>query len=140
MLKGKNIVLGITGGIAAYKAVEVASRLRQAGAEVYVIMTREATEFVTELTFREISGHPVVMDMWSKVTHWNVQHIALANLADMVLVVPATANILGKAAAGLADDMLTTTLLATKAQLRPRCALRSPHRPRRPKANSSNLR
>lgn len=115
MLKGKNIVLGITGGIAAYKAVEVASRLRQAGAEVYVIMTREATEFVTELTFREISGHPVVMDMWSKVTHWNVQHIALANLADMVLVVPATANILGKAAAGLADDMLTTTLLATKA-------------------------
>lgn len=115
MLKGKNIVLGVTGGIAAYKAVEAASRLRQAGAEVYVIMTREATEFVTELTFREISGHPVVMDMWSKVTHWNVQHIALANLADMVLIVPATANIIGKAAAGLADDMLTTTLLATKA-------------------------
>ena len=115
MLQGKNIVLGITGGIAAYKAVEVASRLRQAGAEVYVIMTREATEFVTELTFREISGHPVVMDMWTKVTHWNVQHIALANLADLVLIVPATANILGKSAAGLADDMLTTTLLATKA-------------------------
>ncbi len=117
MLEGKKIVLGVTGGIAAYKTVEVASRLRQAGAEVYVIMTRAAKEFVTELTFREISGHPVASDMWAPVTHWNVAHIALANLADAVLVAPATANLLAKAAHGLADDMLTTTLLATAAPL-----------------------
>lgn len=115
MLEGKKIVLGVTGGIAAYKAVEVASRLRQAGAEVHVVMTREATEFVTELTFREISGNPVTMDMWAPVTHWNVAHIALANLADAVLIAPATANIIAKAAVGIADDMLSTTLLATSA-------------------------
>ena len=115
MLEGKKIVLGVTGGIAAYKAVEVASRLRQAGAEVHVVMTREATEFVTELTFREISGNPVTMDMWAPVTHWNVAHVALANLADAVLIAPATANIIAKAAVGIADDMLSTTLLATSA-------------------------
>lgn len=117
MLEGKKIVLGVTGGIAAYKAVEVASRLRQAGAEVHVVMTREATEFVTELTFREISSNPVTMDMWAPVTHWNVAHIALANLADAVLIAPATANIIAKAAVGIADDMLSTTLLATAAPL-----------------------
>ena len=114
-LSGKKIVLGVTGGIAAYKAVEVASRLRKAGAEVHVIMTREATEFVTELTFREISGQPVTTDMWSKVTHFQVEHIALANLADLMLIAPATANIIAKTAAGIADDMLTTTLLAVRA-------------------------
>jgi len=117
MLKGKNIVLGITGGIAAYKSIEIASRLRQAGAEIYVIMTQEATEFVTELTFREVTGHPVVVSMWDKVTHWNVQHIALAQMADLVLIAPATANIIAKAAVGIADDMLTTTLLATTAPI-----------------------
>ena len=117
MLKDKKIVLGITGGIAAYKAVEVASRLRQAGAEVHVIMTKEAREFVTELTFREISGNPVASDMWAPVAHWNVAHIALAKMADLMLIAPATANILSKAALGIADDMLTTTLLATKAPI-----------------------
>ena len=76
LLKGKKIVLGVTGGIAAYKAVEVVSRLRKAGAEVHVMMTREATEFVTELTFREISGNPVAQDMWAKVQQYNVEHIA----------------------------------------------------------------
>lgn len=116
-LTGKKIVLGVTGGIAAYKAVEIASRLRKAGAEVHVIMTREATEFVTELTFREITGQPVTVDMWAKVTNFNVEHIALANLADIMLIAPATANIIAKTAAGIADDMLTTTLLATKAPL-----------------------
>lgn len=116
-LSGKKIVLGVTGGIAAYKAVEVVSRLRKAGAQVHVIMTKEAAEFVTELTFREISGQPVTVDMWSKVPHFNVEHIALAQLADLMLVVPATANILAKAATGIADDMLTTTLLATKAPI-----------------------
>ena len=114
-LSGKKIVLGVTGGIAAYKAVEIASRLKKAGAEVHVIMTRGAENFVTELTFREISGQPVTTDMWAKVPHYHVEHIALATLADAVLIAPATANVLAKAAAGIADDMLTTTLLATKA-------------------------
>lgn len=117
MLKDKKIVLGVTGGIAAYKAVEVASRLRKAGAEVHVIMTKGATNFVTGLTFREISGNPVTTTMWGEVTQWNVEHIALANLADMVLIVPATANLIAKAVCGMADDMLTTTLLATKAPI-----------------------
>ena len=117
MLKDKKIVLGVTGGIAAYKAVEVASRLRKAGAEVHVIMTKGATNFVTGLTFREISGNPVTTTMWGEVNQWNVEHIALANLADMVLIVPATANLIAKAACGMADDMLPTTLLATKAPI-----------------------
>lgn len=116
-LDGKNVVVGVTGGIAAYKAVEVVSRLRKAGASVHVIMTREATEFVTELTFREISANPVAVDMWAKVTQHNVEHIALATLADIMLIVPATANIIAKAAVGIADDMLSTTILATKAPL-----------------------
>ncbi|MBO6235269.1 MAG: bifunctional phosphopantothenoylcysteine decarboxylase/phosphopantothenate--cysteine ligase CoaBC, partial [Schwartzia sp.] len=115
MLQGKKILLGVTGGIAAYKAVEVVSRLRKAGAEVRVVMTKEATEFVTELTFREISGNPVAVDMWAPIRHWNVAHIALAEWADLALVAPATANILAKAALGVADDMLTTTLLAVTA-------------------------
>ena len=117
MLKDKKIVLGVTGGIAAYKAAGVVSKLKQAGAEVRVIMTKEAAEFVTPLTFRELSGSPVAMDMWAEVTHWNVAHIALANWADVFLVAPATANVLAKAANGIADDLLTTTLLATKAPI-----------------------
>lgn len=117
MLQGKNIVLGVTGGIAAYKSVEIASRLRKLGANVHVIMTEGAQNFVTELTFREISGNPVSTTMWGKVANYNVEHIALANLADMVLVAPATANLIAKAAHGIADDMLTTTLLATKAPI-----------------------
>lgn len=115
MLKDKNIVLGVTGGIAAYKAVEVVSRLRKAGAIVHVIMTEEATAFLTPLTFREISQNPVSVSMWEKVTHFNVEHIALATLADLLLIAPATANIIGKAANGIADDMLSTTLMATTA-------------------------
>lgn len=116
-LKGREIVVGVTGGIAAYKAVEVVRRLKKLGAGVHVVMTREATEFVTELTFREISGQQVAQDMWEKAPQYHVEHIALARLAELVLVVPATANILAKAAAGLADDLLSTTLLATKAQV-----------------------
>lgn len=113
--EGKHVVLGVTGGIAAYKAVEIVSRLKKAGAHVHVIMTRGAQNFVTELTFREMSGAPVVTDMWAKVTQYQVEHIALARLADLVLVAPATANFLAKASYGMADDMLTTTLLATRA-------------------------
>ena len=116
-LTGKHVVLGVTGGIAAYKAVEVVSRLKKKGAQVHVILTRGAQNFVTELTFREMSDAPVLTDMWAKVTHYHVEHIALAKLADLVLVAPATANFLAKAACGMADDMLTTTLLATKAPI-----------------------
>lgn len=115
MLKNKNILLAVCGGIAAYKVVDVASRLRKLGANVHVVMTKEATEFVTPLTFQEISGNPVNVSMWDKVTNWNVEHIALASLADLVLIAPATANIIGKIANGIADDMLSTVIMATKA-------------------------
>lgn len=115
MLQGKNIVMGVTGGIAVYKAVEVVSRLKKCGANVHIIMTKAATQFVTPLTFREISGNPVITDMWSELKTWNVEHIALASLADIFLVAPATANIIGKIANGIADDMLSTTVMATKA-------------------------
>lgn len=117
MLKGKNILLGVCGGIAAYKAVEIASRLRKLGATVDVIMTSAATKFVTPLTFQEITGNPVSTDMWEKVHTWNVEHIALAQKADLVLIAPATADIIAKLAAGIADDMLSTTLLATTAPI-----------------------
>ena len=115
MLKGKNILLAVCGGIGVYKVVDVASRLRKLGANVHVVMTKEATNFVTPLTFQEISGNPVNVSMWDKVTNWNVEHIALANLADLVLIAPATANIIGKIANGIADDMLSTVIMATKA-------------------------
>lgn len=109
------VVLGVTGGIAAFKAVEVASRLHKLGAEVHVIMTHAATNFVTPLTFREITGNAVATTMWGEVAHFHVEHIALAKLADVFLIVPATANFIAKVAVGMADDMLTTSLLATQA-------------------------
>ena len=115
MLKDKNIILGVTGGIAAYKCVDLASRLRKQGANVHVILTKGAQNFVTETAMREISGNPVITSMWQEIQQYNVEHIALAQLADVVLVAPATANIIAKCACGMADDMLTTTLLATKA-------------------------
>ncbi len=115
MLTGKVIVVGVTGGIAAYKAVELVSRLRKQQAEVQVIMSRGATNFVTPLTFREISGNPVVVDMWDEPKSWNVEHIALALRADAFVIAPATANLIGKLANGLADDSLSTTLMATHA-------------------------
>lgn len=114
MLKDKHILLGVCGGIAAYKVVELASRLRKAGAEVHVVMTEEATKFVTPLTFQEITGNPVNVSMWDKVTNWNVEHIALATMADLMVIAPATGNILGKIAHGIADDMLTTVVMAAK--------------------------
>ena len=115
-LAGRRIVLGVTGGIAAYKAVEIASRLKRAGADLRVVMTRAATSFVTPLTFREITGQPVAQTMWGEPQH-HVAHIALAAFAELVLVAPATANFIAKAAAGLADDMLTTMILAARAPL-----------------------
>ena len=115
MLKDKNIILGVTGGIAAYKCVDLVSRLRKQGANVHVILTKGAQNFVTETAMREISGNPVVTSMWQEIQQYDVEHIALAQLSDVVLVAPATANVIAKCACGMADDMLTTTLLATKA-------------------------
>lgn len=115
MFEGKHIVVGITGGIAAYKAAELVSQLRQKGAEVHCIMTEHATKLVTPITFGELSGHDVTVDMFANISHWDVQHIALANLADLFVIAPATANVIGKIAGGIADDMLTTTVMATKA-------------------------
>lgn len=114
-LNGKNIVLGVTGGIAAYKACELASRLRKTGAQVYVIMTKNACQFVAPLTFETLSNHPVVTDTFARPDTWEVEHVALAKRADVFVVAPATANILAKMAHGIADDMLSTTLLATRA-------------------------
>ena len=114
-LKGKTVVLGITGGIAAYKACELASRLRKAGAETYVIMTKNACEFVAPLTFETLTNHPVVTDTFARPETWEVEHVALAKKADVFVIAPATANIMAKMACGIADDMLSTTVLATKA-------------------------
>ena len=114
-LTGKHIVLGVTGGIAAYKSAEVVSRLRHLGADVHVIMTKNATEFVAPLTFRTLSANPVSADTFAEPEEWNVEHVALAKLADLFVIAPATANILAKMANGSADGMLSTTVLATKA-------------------------
>ena len=112
MLKGKKIVLGVTGGIAIYKAVDLVSKLRKQGAEVRVVMTEHATKFVSPLLFAEISGHKCAVSMWDGRDEFNVEHIALANWGDLLLVAPATANILAKMACGIADDLLSTVLLA----------------------------
>ena len=114
-LTGRNIVLGVTGGIAAYKSAEVVSRLRHSGANVHVIMTENATKFVAPLTFQTLSANQVVIDTFAAPEYWNVEHIALAKLADVFVIAPATANIIAKMANGIADDMLSTTVLATKA-------------------------
>lgn len=114
-LKGKHIVVGVTAGIAAYKAVDLVSRLYKAGAEVKVVMTKNATHFVSPLVFGEISKHKVAVDMFENVQDWNVEHIAYATWADAYIIAPATANILAKMAHGIADDMLSTQLLATTA-------------------------
>ena len=114
-LKGKHIVVGVTAGIAAYKAVELVSRLYKAGAEVKVVMTRNATKFVSPLVFGEISKHKVAVEMFENVQDWNVEHIAYATWADAYIVAPATANMIAKMSHGIADDMLSTQLLATTA-------------------------
>jgi len=110
----KTILLGVTGGIAAYKAVEVVSRLVKLGATVNVIMTRNATMLVQPLTFRYISRNPVAVDTFDEPESWEPQHISLADTADLFVIAPATANIIGKLAHGIADDMLSTTALAVQ--------------------------
>ena len=117
MLKDKTVVLGVTGGIAAYKALELTSMLKKAGADVKVIMTRAATEFVAPLSFQSLSQNPVAVDMFEEPKAWEIRHISLAKAADVLAMVPATANFIGKAANGIADDMLTTTVMASKAPL-----------------------
>lgn len=112
-----NIVMGVTGGIAAYKAAEVVSALHKRGMNVDVILTRNATQFVAPLTFEALSHNPVTTDTFVRERSWEIGHVALAQKADLVLVAPATANLMAKLAHGIADDMLTTTLLATKAPI-----------------------
>lgn len=109
----KNILIGVTGGIAAYKVVEVASRLKKSGANVRVMMTRNATEFVSPRTFQEITGNAVSVEMFGDAANFHVAHISLADFADAILIAPATANFLAKAAHGIADDLLTTTVIAS---------------------------
>ena len=115
MLKDKNIVLGVTGGIAAYRAAQIARDLTKKGAHVYCILTKNALNFITQQTMETLTGNPAVVDMFARPDKWEVEHISLAKRADVFLVAPASANFLGKMAAGVADDMLTTTVMATKA-------------------------
>lgn len=117
MLTGRHVVMGVTGGIAAYKACEVVSRLKKLGADVDVIMTENAARLVAPLTFETLSARPVSVDTFARMASWDVRHISLAQKADVMLVAPATANLMAKLACGIADDMLTTTLLATKAPI-----------------------
>lgn len=115
MLNGKTVVLGVSGGIAVYKACDLVSKLKKLGLNVHVIMTKAAAEFVSPLTFQSLSQNYVVSDMFVEPKTWDVEHITLAKKADLFLIVPATANVIGKIANGIADDMLTTTVMATKA-------------------------
>lgn len=115
MLYGKHIVLGVSGGIAAYKSCELVSRLKKLGADVHVIMTRNAEEFVAPLSFETLSDNKVVRGMFEEREEHDVRHVALAKLADVFVVAPATANVIAKFARGIADDMLTTTWLASDA-------------------------
>ncbi len=115
MLANKTVVLGVTGSIAAYKAADLASQLTQAGAKVEVIMTEAATQFITPITFRNVTGRPVVTEMFDLASEFGIEHVALAEAADAVVIAPATANIIARLAAGIADDMLCCTVLATRA-------------------------
>lgn len=115
MFEGKHVVVGVAGGIAAYKAAELVSQLRQRGADVHCILTEHAAKLISPITFGELSGNDVTVDMFANISRWDVEHIALARLADVFIIAPATANILGKMACGIADDMLSTTVMATKA-------------------------
>mgnify|MGYP004590703475 CR=1 FL=1 len=115
MLSGKCVVVGVTGGIAAYKTCEVVSRLKKLHTDVRVIMTKNATEFVSPLTFQSLSHNPVSVDTFANIQTWEIEHIALAQRADVFVIAPATANIIGKLACGIADDLLSTTVMATHA-------------------------
>ncbi len=115
MLKGKKVVLGVTGGIAAYKAAEFVRLLAKEEVDVHVVMTQNAQKFITPLTFQTLSGNPVVSDPFALLENAQIGHIALADLAELVVILPATANMIGKVANGIADDFLSTLVMATKA-------------------------
>ena len=115
ILNGKKIILGITGGIAAYKAIELARLFIKSGASVWPVMTKASANFITPLTLQTITGNPVALDMFDLTEESRISHIELAEKADIVVVAPATANIIGKAASGIADDLLTTVIMATRA-------------------------
>ena len=115
MLKGKHVLLGVTGGIASYKIATLTSLLVKAGADVHVIMTKNATNFINPITFETLTGHKCITDTFDRNFEFKVEHVALAQLADIVMIAPATANVMAKLAHGLADDMLTTTVLASRA-------------------------
>ncbi len=114
-MKKPCVVLGVTGGIAVYKACELLRLLQKRGIDVFVVMTQNACRFVAPLTFETLSGHPVAVDTFDRPQTWEVEHIALAKRADLFMIAPATANIMGKMACGIADDMLSTTVMATRA-------------------------
>jgi phosphopantothenoylcysteine decarboxylase/phosphopantothenate--cysteine ligase len=114
MLKEKTVLVGVTGGIAAYKAAMLVSRLKEDGARVLVVMTKNATRFITPLTLQTLSGHPVYVEMYPPTTSEVAEHVWLGQQADVMVVAPATANIIAKVAAGIADDMLSTTIMAAQ--------------------------
>lgn len=114
MLKGKCIVIGVTGGIACYKTASLVSMLKKNGANVHVIMTKNATEFISPLTFETLSGNKCILDTFERKGNYDVEHISVAKQADLIMIAPATANVIAKMANGIADDMLTTTVLAAK--------------------------
>lgn len=114
-MSNKCVVLGVTGGIAVYKALDIVSTLVKKDIDVRVVMTEAATEFVTPLSFQSLSKNQVIVDMFAEPKSWEIQHISLAKRADLMLIAPATANIIGKVANGIADDMLSTTIMATRA-------------------------
>ena len=112
MLKGKTVLLGVTGGIAAYKMPNVARMLKKLQCNVHVLMTANATNFITATTFETLTGNKCLIDTFDRNFEFSVEHVALAKQADLVLIAPATANVIGKIAGGIADDMLTTTVMA----------------------------
>jgi phosphopantothenoylcysteine decarboxylase len=118
MSRGKNIVLGVTGSIAAYKAAELASQLTKQGCDVHVVMTADALRFITAVPFKTLSRHPVVTDLYDEVAGWEPTHIKLADEADLLLIAPATANTMAKLALGLANDTLSCVALALNPRAR----------------------
>ena len=112
MLSGKTVVLAVSGSIAAYKIPNLARMLKKAGADVEVIMTQNATEFISPITFESLTGNKCLIDTFDRNFKYSVEHVALAKRADIVVIAPASANVIGKIACGIADDMLTTTVMA----------------------------
>ena len=116
-LKGKTVLLAVTGSIAAYKIANLASMLKKLACDVHVLMTQNATNFINPITFETLTGNKCLVDTFDRNFQFNVEHVSLAKLADVVLVAPASANVIGKLANGIADDMLTTTVMACRCKI-----------------------